>query len=129
MPIYEYDCFGCNTLVEIFFRSFADLETKEIICPTCEGTNLERRISQVSVVNTNKRDYPGQSTATASAQTTDDKLDSKVLAQTMHRTERTAGQDLGAEFKEVANRLEKGETATSIEKSLRKRVGQSMGTH
>lgn len=129
MPIYEYDCFDCNTPVEIFFRSFADLETKEAICPICHGTNLERRISQVSVVNTAKGDLVGQSTPAAPAPTTAAKPDSKALARTMRRAEGTAGQDLGANFKEVAHRLEKGETANAIEKSLRKRVGEAMETH
>ena len=38
-------------------------------------------------------------------------------------------QDYGDDFKEVAHRLEKGENPDSIEKSLRKRVGEEMGPH
>lgn len=127
MPIYEYDCFDCNEQVEIFFRSFSDLQTKKAICPICEGTNLERQISQVSVINTTKR--ATQATAPASTLPTNVEPDSKALAQTMRQSIQAAGQDLGADFKEVANRLEKGETATSVEKSLRKRVGESIEIH
>jgi len=39
------------------------------------------------------------------------------------------GRDMGAEFNEVAARLEKGESATSVETSLRKRKRQKTGPH
>ena len=42
----------------------------------------------------------------------------------MRSSMRKSGQDYGTEFKEVAHRLEKGESANSIEKSLRNRSGE-----
>jgi hypothetical protein len=39
------------------------------------------------------------------------------------------GKDFGGEFKEVTSRLESGEKPASIEKSLRRRVGQKPQAH
>jgi len=47
----------------------------------------------------------------------------------MRREKSKSSQNYGDDFKEVAHRLEKGENANSVEKSLRKRVGEEMETH
>lgn len=122
MPIYEYICSDCRSQVEIFFRTMSELETKEPVCPECQGRNLERLISSVAVVQSGPPKAAGQTAATV-------KDDSRALARTMRQAGQTAGQDLGRDFNEVAKRLERGEKATSVEKSLRKRVGEKMGPH
>ncbi len=125
MPIYEYQCDDCQNQVEIFFRSFSDLDTKTPTCPECQGQNLERLISNVAIVEggDSVTNLPNTS---ASATVTND---SKTLAQTMRRASQKSGQDLGNDFKEVASRLERGESARSVETSLRKRVGEKMDPH
>ena len=50
MPIYEYGCYDCRKRVNVFFRSFSDVETKEAACPRCGGSNLKRLISKVAFV-------------------------------------------------------------------------------
>lgn len=47
MPIYEYRCNDCRRTVSVFFRSVAVAASPR--CPHCDGTNLERRFSRVSV--------------------------------------------------------------------------------
>lgn len=127
MPIYEYVCDDCQSQVEIFFRSFADLETKEPVCPECQGQHLTRLISKVAVVEGGSSQAATGSPANASGTAVKD--DSQTLAQTMRQASQAAGQDLGSDFKEVAKRLERGESAHSVETSLRKRVGEKMGPH
>jgi putative FmdB family regulatory protein len=122
MPIYEYTCSDCRSQVEIFFRTMSELETKEPVCPECQGSHLERLISNVAVVQSGQPETTGQTATTV-------KDDSRTLAQTMRQASQAAGQDLGRDFNEVAKRLERGEKATSVEKSLRKRVGEKMGPH
>jgi putative FmdB family regulatory protein len=126
MPIYEYICRDCRSRVEIFFRTMAELETKEPVCPGCQGSNLERLISNVAVVHSRQPETTGP---TPSPQAAPVEADSRALARTMRQAGQTAGQDLGRDFNEVAKRLERGEKATSVEKSLRKRVGEKMGPH
>ena len=40
MPIYEYQCLGCETQFEKLFLRPSD----EAHCPSCDGTALERII-------------------------------------------------------------------------------------
>jgi putative FmdB family regulatory protein len=125
MPIYEYICHDCQESINLFFRSFAEVETKEIICPTCGGANLSRSISKVAVV---RAQTGSQGTQAASGSLNNsDQSDPQTLARSMRET--SQGKDFGAEFKEVTGRLEAGEKPASVEKSLRKRAGQSSSTH
>ena len=121
MPIYEYHCHGCEKRVSVFFRSFSEAEKNEIACPDCGGLNLKRLISNVAVLHGKPSAHQGQAASSDSA-----KEDPSALARTMREASHRAGQDFGSDFNEVASRLEKGESPTSIEKSLRKRVGESM---
>lgn len=124
MPLYEYLCHDCQEQVSLFFRSFAEVETKPAVCPECSGGSLERIISKVAVVQAGKGEQAG---VVNSSQTAMDTSDPKALARSMR--EAGQGQDFGREFKEVATRLEAGEKPAAIEKSLRKRAGQSTQTH
>jgi putative FmdB family regulatory protein len=126
MPIYEYYCDDCQTQVDVFFRTFAEVDDKNPRCPHCQGTDLERLISQVSVVQGGKA---GSDSPAAPAATSPTPENPQALARTMQQASQRSKQDFGSDFKEVAARLERGETATSVEKSLRKRVGEDMGVH
>lgn len=124
MPIYEFHCHDCQERVELFFRRFADLESKAAVCPACRGSHLARLVSNVAVVN------PAQpAEARPPARPAGDSSDSRALARTMERASRQAGRDLGGDFKEVAGRLARGESARSVETALRKRVGEKMEPH
>ncbi|HXV98892.1 MAG TPA: FmdB family zinc ribbon protein [Anaerolineae bacterium] len=125
MPIYEYFCDNCQEQVNLFFRSFAEVETKEIVCPTCGGTNLSRSISKVAVVRAQSGSQ-GTQAASGSLSNTDTS-DPQALARSMRQAGQ--GKDFGAEFKEVAGRLEAGEKPASVEKSLRRRAGQNSQAH
>lgn len=48
MPIYQYDCGGCDRRVEIFFRSVKS--AAEPHCPDCGDVNLRRMVSRVTHV-------------------------------------------------------------------------------
>jgi putative FmdB family regulatory protein len=122
MPIYEYQCEDCQAQVEIFLRNFAERDTKEIACPRCHGHKLERLMSRVSLVNSLA---PGPAGKSATKQSAIDQSDPEALARTMRR----AGKNMGRDFNEVAGRLERGESPTSIETSMRKRVGEDKGAH
>lgn len=124
MPIYEYHCSKCKQDVSILFLSFSEADEKEPICPECGNKKLERLLSSVALIhkktNSTKSKSPKDNVGTE---------DPKSLAKTMHKSSSKSRVDYGDDFKEVANRLDKGESSTSIEKSLRKKVGESMQTH
>ena len=122
MPIYEYNCLDCKKTVSILFLSISEATSGETVCPECGKKNLSRVVSGVSVIKGSKKPQKADSSKSP-------KNDPKSLAETMRRENTKSRQDYGDDFKEVKHRLEKGEKPDSIEKSLRKRVGEEMGPH
>ena len=116
MPIYEYACQDCKRRVSLLWRSFADAETREAICPRCGGQRLTRLISRVSVVRSEESRL--DSLADPSSLDGLDENDPKSLALFMRKMANETREDLGPEFSEVVDRLEAGEDPESIEKSM-----------
>jgi putative FmdB family regulatory protein len=116
VPIYEYVCHDCKRRVSLLWRSFADAESREAVCPRCGGTHLTRLISRVSLVRSE------ESRLDTLADPSDlgglDENDPKSLARFMRKMASETGEDLGAEFEEVIGRLEAGEDPESIEESM-----------
>jgi len=100
----------------------SEVENQDTVCPECGHKNLERLVSGVSVIKGTKNQKKKKS---AKIQ----RNDPKSLAETMRNESRKSKRDYGDDFKEVAQRLEKGENPDSVEKSLRKRVGEEMEIH
>ena len=123
MPIYEYYCHTCQKPISIYFSSVAQAETRAPVCGDCAGENLTRLISNVAVARSNA----GASAPSAGSASSAGGENPQALAQAMRAA--GAGRDMGKDFQEVAGRLEKGESATSVEASLRRRVGEDMQTH
>ncbi|UCF83923.1 MAG: zinc ribbon domain-containing protein [Desulfobacteraceae bacterium] len=46
MPIYEYQCSGCDRQFQSLIMGRAD--EKNLLCPNCGGRNLKRLISRVA---------------------------------------------------------------------------------
>src|SRR5262249_55156505 len=124
MPIYEYYCETCGKEQSIWFGSIAQAAAQVAICPDCGGDRLTRLISNVSVAHTTPAAQPGGGQAASAGGPAERPQD---LARAMRAA--SGGHDVGKDFQEVANRLEKGESATSVEASLRKRVGEKMQPH
>lgn len=122
MPIYEYDCQDCKKTVSIFFLTISEAENEQAVCPECGQSGLKRVLSSTSLIRA--RVEPKKTNSPKVAEN-----DSKSLAETMKKESRRSGRDYGDDFREVAHRLEKGEKADSIEKSLRARVGEKMQAH
>lgn len=123
MPIYEYGCYDCRKRVNIFFRSFTEVETKTPVCPRCQGTKLKRLISKVAVVRSEESRL--ENLADPSNLAGLDENDPKSMARWMRKMSSELGEDLGSEFNEVVDRLEAGEDPESIEKSMPELGGSS----
>lgn len=116
MPIYEYGCYDCRKRVNVFFRSFSDVETKEAVCPRCGGTKLKRLVSKVAFLRSeeSRLDHLADPSNLAGL----DENDPKSIGRWMRKMSNEMGEDLGDEFGEVVDRLEAGEDPESIEKSI-----------
>ncbi|MGC8779623.1 MAG: FmdB family zinc ribbon protein [Anaerolineae bacterium] len=122
MPIYEYTCLDCKRRVSLLWRSFADAESRQAVCPRCGGTNLTRLISRVAVVRSEESRL--DSLADPSNLEGLDENDPKSLARFMRKMANETGEDLGPEFTEVVERLEAGEDPESIERSMPELAGE-----
>ncbi len=117
MPIYEYRCADCKKKVSVFFRSFSVVDQEQPRCPICHGTRLTKMVSKVRVIR-------GAASADSDDGFDDSMLDDlnendpRSLGRMMRRMADETGEDLGPEFGEVVNRLEKGEDPEAIEKSM-----------
>jgi putative FmdB family regulatory protein len=125
MPIYEYGCYDCRKRVNVFFRSFSDVETTAAVCPRCGGTNLKRLVSRVAFVRSEESRL--ENLADPSNLAGLDENDPKSMARWMRKMGSEMGEDLGEEFNEVVDRLEAGEDPDSIEQSMPELGGAGAG--
>jgi putative FmdB family regulatory protein len=118
MPIYEYRCHDCKRRVSVFWRSFSELESENVVphCPRCGGTNLTRLISRVAVVRSEESRL--DDLTDSSVLDGLDEEDPKSIARWMRRMSREAGEELGPEFDEVVDRLEAGQSPEEIEEAV-----------
>ncbi|HMQ52979.1 MAG TPA: zinc ribbon domain-containing protein [Anaerolineae bacterium] len=125
MPIYEYGCYDCRKRVNIFFRSFSEVATREPTCPRCGGTHLKRLISKVAFVRSEESRL--ENLADPGGLSGLDENDPKSIARWMKKMSSEMGEDLGPEFNEVVDRLEAGEDPESIEQSMPELGGMGGG--
>ena len=116
MPIYEYRCADCKKRVSVFFRSFSVVDQEQARCPICHGAHLTKLVSKVRVM---------RGASSSGGDDFDDTMfddlnenDPRSLGRMMRRMADETGEELGPEFGEVVNRLEKGEDPEAIEKSM-----------
>ena len=116
MPIYEYFCQDCQRKVSLLWRSFADAESREAVCPRCGNTRLSRLISRVAVVRSEGSRLDDMADPSSLAGL--DESDPKSLARLMRKMASETGEELGPEFDEVVGRLEAGEDPEAIEQAM-----------
>ena len=115
MPIYEYRCSDCHRRVNLFFRSFSDIDD-EPTCPHCGGTHLTRLISRVAVVRSEESRL--DDLADPSMLGDLDENDPKSMARWMRKMSAEVGEEMPSEFDEVIDRLESGQSPEEIEESM-----------
>lgn len=115
MPIYEYRCPDCRRRVSLFFRSFDDIPDAPA-CPRCGGTRLRRLMSRVAVMKS--EDSRLDDLADPSMMSDLDENDPKSIARWMRKMGSEAGEDMPAEFGEVIDRLESGQSPEDIEEAM-----------
>jgi putative FmdB family regulatory protein len=115
VPIYEYHCHDCRRRVSLFFRSYSDIKD-EPSCPRCGGTHLTRLISRVAVVRSEDSRLDDLSDPSMLGDLDED--DPKSIARWMRKMSAETGEEMPAEFDEVIDRLESGQSPEEIEESM-----------
>lgn len=115
MPTYEYRCLDCRKRVAIY-QSYADYGRVPVACPHCGGGRLERRIGRVRVARSEESRLDTLSDPSDWGDV--DENDPRSVARMMRRMGGELGEDMPAEFDEVVDRLEAGESPEEIEKDI-----------
>lgn len=115
MPHYDYRCQHCHRAARLFF-SYKAYETAQPDCPHCGRPQLKRRIGRIAVAKSEDSRLDAMADDSLLAGLDGD--DPRAMGQFMKKMSHEMGEDLGDEFNEVVNRLEKGESPEAIEKSM-----------
>lgn len=115
MPVYEYRCQNCRRIVRLTF-SFSEYGKVKPVCTHCESHNLIRRINRVALAKS--EDSRIDALMDDSTLANLDEEDPRALGRFMRKMSSEMGEDMGDEFNEVVERLEKGESPESIEESM-----------
>ena len=115
MPNYNYRCQTCKRRATLFF-TFSAYETAAPVCPHCGSENLRRRIGRVAIARSDDSHFDGLADESVLAGLDED--DPQALGRLMRKMSSEMGEDLGDEFGEVVDRLEKGQSPEDIEKAL-----------
>ncbi len=118
MPSYEFRCLDCGKLFEVFM-SYADYGTQEVHCSHCSSAKVQRKIGRIRIAKSEDSrldDLASDFGDPSALEGLED--DPQALGRMMRKMSRELGEDLGPEFEEVVDRLEKGQSPEEIEKEL-----------
>jgi putative FmdB family regulatory protein len=127
MPAYEYNCLDCKRRFEIFM-SYSEYGNKDINCTHCGSANIQRRLSRIRIAkseDSRMEDLAGNFDDPAALAGLEE--DPQALGRMMRKMSHEMGEDLGPEFDEVVDRLEKGQSPEDIEAALPDLGGEDSG--
>jgi putative FmdB family regulatory protein len=114
MPTYEFRCQKCK---QRFDRSigYADYDTAKITCPHCGSDSVSRLISHVRVAH-NSNAHLAELADPANLDQMEN--DPRALGRAMREMQGEVGEEMGGEFNEVVDRLEKGQSPDEIDQAF-----------
>lgn len=117
MPTYDFRCKSCSKPFALRYNSTTDYANSVAhLCPHCGSAETSRRIGRVAIAKGENARMDAM--AEDAFMSGVDENDPKSMGRLMKEMSREMGEDLGDEFNEVVDRLEKGESPESIEKSM-----------
>lgn len=105
MPIYEFTCNGCGNRLSIFVRSMASAVSAR--CDRCGSEDVRRLISRVAVI---KGAGEFDSLDDDRLLSGFDENDPRAMAAWARKMQRESGEDMGPEFEEMIEKMERGES-------------------
>ena len=118
MPSYEYRCLECRRRFEVF-QSYEEYGAKDIMCAHCGSTKVQRKIGRIRIAKSEDRrmdDLASDFSDPAALEGLED--DPRALGRMMRKMSGELGEDMGPEFDEVIDRLEKGQSPDEIEDAM-----------
>jgi putative FmdB family regulatory protein len=115
MPAYDFVCNACRKPFETFM-SYSEYGSKAVTCAHCGSGDVRRRMTKVRIAKSEENRLDSMADDFSGME--DIENDPKALARMMRKMGREMGDELPAEFDEVADRLEAGQSPEEIESAL-----------
>ena len=115
MPTYDFICNACEQRFDIFI-TFSEYGKKSVNCSHCGSDKIRRRMTKVRVAKTDEGRLESVANDFSGFEGLED--DPKALGKMMRKMGGEMGEDLPAEFDEVVDRLEAGQSPEEIESVL-----------
>ena len=114
MPLYDYRCLDCKRKFDVFM-SYSEYGQKTVLCQHCQSTNVIRRINRIRIAKSEESRLENFSDPSNLEGLEDDPV---ALGRMMRKMSGELGEEMPAEFDEVVNRLESGQSPEDIEREL-----------
>lgn len=114
MPIYDYNCGNCRKRFEIYL-TYKEYGVKAVACPHCGSANVRRRAPRVRML---KGEDARLEQMSDPAMLSSLENDPQALGRTMRKMGTEMGEELPAEFDEMVDRLEAGQSPEEISSAM-----------
>jgi putative FmdB family regulatory protein len=114
MPAYEYRCLDCRKRFDIFL-SYTEYGSVQVHCPHCQSANVQRKIGRIRVARSTPDRMKGLSDPSRLNSIEDDP---RALGSMMREMRSELGETMPAEFDEVVDRLDHGQSPEQIDSSM-----------
>jgi len=118
MPLYDFTCLDCQQRFDLYL-TYDQYGKKPVACPNCGSKHTRRRLPRVRVAKSDDArmdDFAGDFSDPAALAGLEN--DPQAMGRMMRKMGSQLGEDLPAEFDEVVNRLERGQSPEEIEKDI-----------
>ena len=114
MPTYDFICLNCHQRFDVFL-TFSEYGKRKVKCIHCGSLDVRRRMTKVRVARSEESRLESVADESALAGLEDDP---QALGRMMKKMGREMGEDLPAEYDDMADRLEAGQSPDEIEASM-----------
>ncbi|MBK9780035.1 MAG: zinc ribbon domain-containing protein [Anaerolineales bacterium] len=115
MPTYDFICNSCQQRFDVFL-TYAEYGQKEVLCVHCNSRDVRRRMTKVRIAKTEEGRLESMANDFTGFEGMEN--DPAEFGKMMKKMGREMGEDLPAEFDEVVDRLEAGQSPEEIESAL-----------
>ena len=115
MPNYEFICNDCARRFDVFM-SYKEYGTQPVICTFCGSGNTRRRMTRVRIAKSEESRLDSLEGEMGNLEGLE--KDPKALGRMMRKMGREIGEEVPAEFDDVVDRLEAGQSPEQIEAEM-----------
>lgn len=114
MPLYDYRCLDCKRKFDVFM-TYSEYGSKTVNCQFCQSSHVMRRINRIRIAKSEESRLENMADPSNLEGLEDDPV---ALGRMMRKMSGEIGEEMPAEFDEVVNRLESGQSPEDIERDL-----------